>query len=654
MTDTSPDAAAAVTAPTSGAVERGGAAAEREDAELDPAEALVGATLAERYRVNELLGTGGMGAVYRAEHVHMKKSVAVKVLHREMTYLPEVVARFEREAVAAARIEHPNVAGATDFGRLPDGAFYLVLEYVEGTSLRQLIKDHGVLPVPLALHIARQMADGLAAAHAADVVHRDLKPDNVMLIEREGDPYFVKLLDFGIAKVTTDAEGPALTQLGSVFGTPEYMSPEQAAGTPVDQRSDLYTLGIMLYEMLCGQTPFDDDDLVVVLTRQMTMEPAPLPPSVPASVQALVARLLLKDPDQRIGSAMDLVQRIDGLLLGTPEPVAVSPPMPPLTPSPPSAAAHSVQYGDTVLSLARPPVHAAALPARRGIAASLEPLLQRMPALARRIPVGGHPVPLYGLIGAGAAILLVGFFLVVSAAVAGRRVAAGDARSATAARVAPPPNVKAHIDRAKTGDRQAIAALQARPETERTAPEWYALGRGLAVSGHVKDGLVAYQKALALDPALANDSALLKDVLRAAETPATVNQALDLGVASLGANGADLVYEVYQRTRGRGELAVVSKAAKAQLEGAALRAKASPALLVVLDLNKARGCAAIKPVIARAAKQADARASTKLKALSARRGCGFFGMGDCYSCLRGNSDLSDAIKRAGATPAPRF
>ncbi len=679
MSDTSPnrdaggpahEAAPIATAPASGAVERGGAASEREDADVDPSEALIGTTLAERYRIEELLGSGGMGAVFRAQHVHMKKNVAVKVLHKEMTYLPEVVARFEREAVAAARIEHPNVAAATAFGQLDDGAFYLVLEYVEGTSLRDLIKQHGALQVSLALYIARQIADALSAAHASEIVHRDLKPDNVMLIQRENDPYFAKVLDFGIAKLTTDAGGPQLTQLGSVFGTPEYMSPEQAAGTPCDARSDLYTLGIMLYEMLSGQTPFDDDDLVVVLTRQMTMDPAPLPPSIPEEVQALVRELLAKDAERRVQSAADLVLRIDALLQTTPEPASASPANPLVeSSSQHTAAAVSAQYGDTVLSLARPELsqpmaetpntavvgkasHTPQL--RTGLTGFFVPLFRRVPVLEKRVALLSHSVPVWGLAVAAAGLVALGFVIVVTAAIATGGRAGGDAAGTTVAQAPAAPDLQDVMERAKGGDRSAIAVLQGRSENDRTSPEWYALGRGLSVIGHVKPALSAYEQALLKDPGLASDSSLVKDVLRAAENQATTADALDLSVRALGAVGADLVYEVFMRTKGRGENAVVHKAAKARLDGPALRGKASPALLVVLDLNKARGCAAVKPVALRAASHADARALTKLKAFTAQRGCGFLGLSDCYACLRGGTALSDAIKRANATPAPKF
>src|SRR5580704_535990 len=190
-----------------------------------------GTVIAERYRVDSLLGEGGMGKVYAAEHVHMRKQVAIKVLHPEMSTTPEVVARFEREAVAAGKIAHPNVAAATDFGRLEDRSFFLVLEYVAGVDLRAVLRRGQVAPES-AVHILRQITSAVGAAHAAGIVHRDLKPENIMLVDRDGDPDFVKVLDFGIAKIDaigmnegpsrSSASGPSseqpLTKLGAVFG----------------------------------------------------------------------------------------------------------------------------------------------------------------------------------------------------------------------------------------------------------------------------------------------------------------------------------------------------------------------------------------------------------------------------------------------------
>jgi serine/threonine-protein kinase len=185
-------------ASTHGVGPGGAAGAAKKRPHVSTAAAMVGKTLSGRYRLDRVLGEGGMGAVYEAEHTHMRKRLAVKVLHPEMSRLPEVVARFEREAMAAAHIDHPNVAAATDFGMLEDGSFFLALEFVEGESLRDILAK-GRLELGRALHIVSQMGQALNRAHALGIVHRDLKPENVMLVEREGDPDFVKVLDFGIA-----------------------------------------------------------------------------------------------------------------------------------------------------------------------------------------------------------------------------------------------------------------------------------------------------------------------------------------------------------------------------------------------------------------------------------------------------------------------
>ena len=287
----------------------------------------VGTVLAERYRIDSLLGEGGMGRVYAAEHVLMRKRLAVKVLHRELTTVPEVVARFEREAMAAANIDHPNVAAATDFGKLVDGAVFLVLEYVQGRNLRDEIAA-GPLPLERALHIGRQIASALASAHALDIVHRDLKPENVMLVEKAADPDFVKVLDFGIAKVpigeTQDgSSGKPITKVGMVFGTPEYMAPEQALGQAVDGRADLYALGVILYEMLAGIRPFSSKSQVGILGQQLSKPPprfAERAPgiAIPPQVEQLTLKLLAKEAGDRFQSAEETVAGFDAMLGGPP------------------------------------------------------------------------------------------------------------------------------------------------------------------------------------------------------------------------------------------------------------------------------------------------------------------------------------------------
>jgi serine/threonine protein kinase len=283
----------------------------------------VGTILSERYRLDRLLGIGGMGRVYAAEHVLMRKRLAVKVLHRELTRVPEVVARFEREAMAAANIDHPNIAAATDFGKLPDGAVFLVLEYVSGRNLRDEIAGGPMQPAR-ALHIARQIASTLAAAHALNIVHRDLKPENVMLVEKGNDRDFVKVLDFGIAKVPFDEisergsirPGQKITKAGMVFGTPEYMAPEQALGQPVDGRADLYGLGVILFEMLAGVRPFNSATPVGMLGQQLSL---PVPRvadrapgvTVPPELEHLLQTLLAREASERYASAPEVVELLE-------------------------------------------------------------------------------------------------------------------------------------------------------------------------------------------------------------------------------------------------------------------------------------------------------------------------------------------------------
>ena len=277
--------------------------------------------IADRYRVVERLGEGGMGVVYSVEHTHMRKLFALKVLHSELLRQPEVVSRFEREAVLAGSINHLNVAAATDFGKLPDGSFFLILELVVGKSLRALIAE-GPAEVTRALPIMRGITAGVAAAHAKGIVHRDLKPDNVMLVERDGVSDFVKVLDFGIAKggimpeVKTEAKAQPLTQIGAVMGTPAYMSPEQALGEPVDHRSDLYSLGVIFYELITGAALFEGEPLQV-LRQHLTVPPPPIPAElvtgVAVPIVAIVAKLLAKEPSARFQTAAELLAALDGV-----------------------------------------------------------------------------------------------------------------------------------------------------------------------------------------------------------------------------------------------------------------------------------------------------------------------------------------------------
>lgn len=282
------------------------------------------------YFLLDILGRGGMGTVYSGEHVYIGKKVAVKVLHHRFAKYEEAIQRFLREARAASSINHPNIVDVTDFGPLPDGGVFFVMEYLEGTSLEDMIEREGPIPLHRALNIANQIALALAAAHDQGIVHRDLKPENIMLIERPGrreivrtlpeggngppryvvekeKKYdFVKLLDFGIAKVlAVQGENlPGQTMQGAVFGTPEYMSPEAARGDPVDHRADIYSLGVILFDMLCGRPPFEAEAAADVLSMQIH-NPAPSPRAtnphveITEAAEALIFKAMAKDPAQR-------------------------------------------------------------------------------------------------------------------------------------------------------------------------------------------------------------------------------------------------------------------------------------------------------------------------------------------------------------------
>ncbi|HVH45337.1 MAG TPA: serine/threonine-protein kinase [Labilithrix sp.] len=268
----------------------------------------LGKTLEDRYVVESLIGEGGMGSVYLGRHKLIDKRVAIKVLRSDLVANQEMSGRFLNEAKAASSIVSPHIVDISDYGRLPDNTAFFVMEYLDGTSLSSVIASCGMVPVVRLLHIAKQIARGLAAAHARGVVHRDLKPDNVMLITRGEDTDFVKILDFGIAKV--GGETARLTRAGSVFGTPHYMSPEQAAGLPVDPRTDIYALGVMLYEMACGIVPFDSDNFAGILTQHMYKAPPPLrslaPPDVPVGLDAIVAKALSKKKELRYQTMAEL------------------------------------------------------------------------------------------------------------------------------------------------------------------------------------------------------------------------------------------------------------------------------------------------------------------------------------------------------------
>jgi serine/threonine-protein kinase len=272
-----------------------------------------GEILLEKYAVERVLGEGGMGAVLRARHVLRQVPVALKFIHPNVLAIPGAVERFYNEAVAASRIANEHVVQIFDVDRLVSGVPFIVMEFLEGRDLASALESspgHRV-SVPRAVHVTIQTLRALSVAHRAGVVHRDMKPSNVFLVERDGDPDFVKLVDFGISKVRSgEAAGEAsLTQVNSTLGTPLYMSPEQArSAREVDSRSDLYAVGVMLYEMLAGRTPYlpETGELTEILYKLFTTEPpglGELRPDLDANLVAIVARAMAKDPDRRYPTA---------------------------------------------------------------------------------------------------------------------------------------------------------------------------------------------------------------------------------------------------------------------------------------------------------------------------------------------------------------
>ena len=283
--------------------------------ETDP---LVGQVIDGRYVIERVLGQGGMGLVYRARHAMLGKPSALKVLRPEVSRDAGVMERFRREAQSASGIGSPHICDVSDFGTLPDGSTYFVMELLDGPSLTSVMERERPMGSERVTAIARQICDALGAAHAAGIVHRDLKPDNVHLVPRGADKDFVKVLDFGIAKVGSSAD-KKLTQAGQVFGTPHYMSPEQCSGREVDHRTDIYALGVMLYEMACGQLPFDADTLMGVLTKHVYEHPVPphqLGAQVPPGLEAVILKCLAKNADERYGSMSALRADLDLLVDG--------------------------------------------------------------------------------------------------------------------------------------------------------------------------------------------------------------------------------------------------------------------------------------------------------------------------------------------------
>ncbi len=287
-------------------------------------DSLIGKEIAGQFRVVERIGVGGMGAVYRAEQPEMNRSVAIKILHAKYLSRPDLVARFRREARAMSQLSHPNTARVFLYGQLEDGTCYFVMEYLRGKNLARTIREQGPMEPQRAIDIMVQVCGALEEAHRAGIIHRDLKPENVFLTNQGGIEDFPKVLDFGLAKVTEQQMRPGslvLTRDGMVFGTPEFMSPEQAQGKPLDPRSDLYSLACIMYEMLTGKLPFEAKRPMEYIKLHVDAQPRRLTEcapdrSFPRGLQDVLFKALAKDPDDRYGSAAEFAEALKGVARG--------------------------------------------------------------------------------------------------------------------------------------------------------------------------------------------------------------------------------------------------------------------------------------------------------------------------------------------------
>jgi serine/threonine protein kinase len=293
---------------------------------------LIGTLFARRFHIEELIGRGGMGDVYLALHEVLRKKFAIKVLRTSLMEDMTVVARFRREARAASRIDHPHITSVFDFGHSEEGRPYIAMEYVKGPLLADVLEEEGPLSLPRTLVLLDQIADALVAAHAHHVIHRDLTPKNIVLTSHLDQTDFIKILDFGLAKIVGMETSGRVTRAGETFGTAEYMSPEQCTAQALDHRTDIYSFGILAFELITGDVPFNrDGNIVKTLSAHVHDEP-PVPSeisamcSIPTALDRMILRCLSKNPDDRFASAADLRTEIQSLLEIFCEPTAARPP----------------------------------------------------------------------------------------------------------------------------------------------------------------------------------------------------------------------------------------------------------------------------------------------------------------------------------------
>ena len=610
---------------------------------------LVGTMLAGRYHISKKIAEGGMGTVYQAEHMLIHKLVAVKVLHGEMSQDAEMVVRFQREAQAAAAIDHPNICAATDFGRTSYGEFFMVMEYLDGRGLDQLMTSLEPLGPQRTVHIAQQICAVLEQAHRLGIIHRDLKPENIMILSLESDSDYVKVMDFGVARIQFAGETSVrLTKAGVVYGTPAYMSPEQVTGEDIDARADLYSLGVMMYEMLTGHIPFNGSTVPKVMTQHLNQLPTPprvrAPQAViPEAIEAIVLKLLAKKPQDRFQSAAELRHVLLALDAepdlskwrahpedpDDPEPNAPhdASPLDPLAPDP-------LADPDGDASPHRPDLASAQGTPDAGLTPTLA---ERARALsgAQRAGLIAVLALLITAIGLSAALLSRPRPTSTGAAASGH-TGSTRAIAQTREQLLLDAGLSGVLEAMARGEHaQAVQTLSARrAEFEHDPHFHYYLG--VAHSGakeHAK-ALLAYKLAILAEPHYAQDKSINEDVVSmlGLKDEDAVAKAEAFIRDTLKAQAKDALIAAASDDRNR----ATRRRAMTLLQDLDLFAPLPPWQQLHIELKNAVGCTQHRDIIQRMVALKDPRVIPSLQEIDKfpRRGCGKNQRQDCFSCVR--------------------